>query len=247
MAPVERDRRLLVLGAREAALGLLEAARRRRLTVIAADADASAPGFQLADRRALIAADDEPAIHRLAEAERIDAVLAGEDAAVGIAARVARRCALPHPLDPDSVARATSKLRQRELLAELGIPHVPWRLAAYRVEDLGEGPELTIHGFSIAAAFHELTPRGPAAAAALAAAAVVALGIHTGPTRTTIRIAPEGLQVAHVVARLAPEAETPLLADLVVATALGEPVDAADLVPFAPAHGDSADPVEAAA
>ena len=75
MVPVELDcegrLRLLVLGAGRPQLGLLQAARRRGLLVIAVDRDPGAPGFQLAERRALISFEDEPAIHRLAE-RRLD-------------------------------------------------------------------------------------------------------------------------------------------------------------------------------
>ena len=103
--------RLLVLGAGPPQLGLLAAARRRNVFVIAVDRDPSAPGFQYADRRALISVEDEPAIERLAAAERIDGVIApGTDYAVAIAARVAERLGLAHPISPKSALLATSKL-----------------------------------------------------------------------------------------------------------------------------------------
>ena len=122
-AAERRRRRLLVLGAGAAQLGLLEAARALDLFTIAVDRDASAPGFPLADRRALISTEDEPAIERLAEAERVDGVIApGIDWPVAVAARVARKLALPHPLAPESAQLATSKLRQRERFAEAGVP-----------------------------------------------------------------------------------------------------------------------------
>jgi len=114
--------RLLVLGAGPAQLGVLAAARKRGLTLVAADRDPSAPGFRYADRRAIVSIEDEPAVERLARAEGVDGILApGTDHAVGIAARVAARLALPHPLTPDSAADAVSKRRQRERLAEAGI------------------------------------------------------------------------------------------------------------------------------
>ena len=72
-------KRLLVLGAGPPQLGLLAAARRRNVFVIAVDRDPSAPGFQYADRRALISVEDEPAIERLAAAERIDGIIAPGD------------------------------------------------------------------------------------------------------------------------------------------------------------------------
>jgi biotin carboxylase len=114
--------RLLVLGAGPAQLGVLAAARKRGLTLVAADRDPSAPGFRYADRRAIVSIEDEPAVERLARAEGVDGIVApGTDHAVGIAARVAARLALPHPLTPDSAADAVSKRRQRERLAEAGI------------------------------------------------------------------------------------------------------------------------------
>jgi biotin carboxylase len=114
--------RLLVLGAGPAQLGVLAAARARGLTVIAADRDPSAPGFRYADRRAIVSIEDEPAIERLARAEQIDGVIApGTDHAVVLAARIASRLALPHPITPETASLAVSKLKQRERLAEAGV------------------------------------------------------------------------------------------------------------------------------
>jgi biotin carboxylase len=117
-------KRLLVLGAGAGQLGLLEAARARDLYVVAADRDPSAPGFRFADRRAIISVEDEPQLDRLATAERVDGIIApGIDWPVAIAARIAERLALPHPIDPATAVLATSKLRQRERFAEAGVPH----------------------------------------------------------------------------------------------------------------------------
>ena len=127
--PADRRRRLLVLGAGAAQLGLLEAARALDLFTIAVDRDPGAPGFALADRRALISTEDEPGIDRLAEAERVDGVIApGIDWPVAIAARVARRLALPHPLSPATAVLATSKVRQRERFAEAAVPQPEMRV-----------------------------------------------------------------------------------------------------------------------
>ncbi len=120
----EGGKRLLVLGAGPGQLGLLEAARLRGLHVIAVDRNPAAPGFRFADRRAIVSVEDETSIDRLAAAERVDGVIApGTDFPVAIAARVADRLALPHPLDPASAQLAVSKLRQRERFAEAGVPH----------------------------------------------------------------------------------------------------------------------------
>ena len=129
--PAEGRRRLLVLGAGAAQLGLLAAARDRELYVIAVDRDPAAPGFRYTDRRAIISAEDEPGIDRLAAAERIDGIIApGIDFPVAIAARVAERLALPHPIRAETAVLATSKLRQRERFAEAGVPRARFELCA---------------------------------------------------------------------------------------------------------------------
>jgi biotin carboxylase len=120
----ERDReRLLVVGAGPAQLGLLAAARKRELFVIAVDRDPAAPGFRYADRRAIVSTEDEPGIERLARAERVDGIVSpGIDWPVGIAARVAERLGLPHPVTPEAAVLSTSKLRQRARFEEAGVP-----------------------------------------------------------------------------------------------------------------------------
>jgi biotin carboxylase len=119
----QHRQRLLVLGAGPAQLGLLAAAREQGLFVIAADRDPRAPGFQYADRRAVVSAEDEVGIERLAEAERVDGVIApGIDWPVAIAARVAERQGLPHPISAATATLATSKLRQRVRFTEAGVP-----------------------------------------------------------------------------------------------------------------------------
>jgi len=129
------DKRLLVLGAGPAQLGLLETAHERGLHVIAVDRDPHAPGFRFADRRAIVSVEDEPAIDRLATAERVDGVVApGIDFPVAIAARIAARLGIRHPLDPPTAQVATSKLRQRERFAEAGVPHARYRVCASLAE-----------------------------------------------------------------------------------------------------------------
>ncbi|HYZ20441.1 MAG TPA: hypothetical protein VE615_12915 [Gaiellaceae bacterium] len=198
-------KRLLVLGAGPAQLGLLQAARGRGLFVIALDRDPAAPGLQYADRRAIISTEDERGIERLAEAERVDGIIApGIDWPVAIAARVAEKLRLPHPLDPATAGLATSKLRQRERLAEGGVPQPRWKLVGEPDDELGfpcvvkapdrqgqkglslvrdaaelrgavaraiaesrggmalieelvDGPEVTVNAFSVRGEFHPLT------------------------------------------------------------------------------------------
>ncbi len=134
----DRGKRLLVLGAGAAQLGLLAAARRCGLYVIAVDRDPGAPGFGLADRRAILSTEDEPAIQRLAEAEAVDGLIApGIDWPVAIAARVAERLALPHPLDGATALLATSKVHQRQRLEQAGVPQPRWRLAGSFAPEVG--------------------------------------------------------------------------------------------------------------
>ncbi len=115
--------RLLVLGAGPAQIGLLRAARERDLFVIAVDRDPAAAGFAYADKRAIVSTEDEPGIDRLAQAEHVDGIVSpGADWPVGVAARVAERLGLPHPIDGATAILATTKSRQRERFAEAGVP-----------------------------------------------------------------------------------------------------------------------------
>jgi biotin carboxylase len=266
--------RLLVLGAGPAQLGLLEAARDHGMWIAAVDRDPSAPGFAYADRRCILSTEDEPAIERLVGALQIDGIISpGTDWPVGVAARVAERAGLPHPVSPATAVRATNKLRQRERLAEAGVPQPRcWRVGGEEdppevsgpvvvkapdrqgqkglslvedpralpaaietargaargglalVEELVDGPEVTVVGFSVAGVFTPLvvtdritapppafgvalahvwpSDAADAAASAIAARAVAALGIDEGPSYTQLRIGPDGPMVIEVAARL---------------------------------------------
>lgn len=303
--PRARGARLLVLGAGPAQLGLLEAARRRGLWLAVVDRDTAAPGFRHADRRCILSTEDEQAIERLADALGIEGIVApGTDWPVAVAARIAARLGLAHPIDPQTAVLATNKIRQRERLAEAGIPQprsfivggedplpdvafpcvvkapdrqgqkgltlvrepaelgvaVDTARSAARsglalVEELVDGPEVTVVGFSVGGAFTPLTVTDrvvadpPAFGVALAhvwpshgggqspdvaGEAVSALGIENGPSYTQIRIGPAGPQVIEVAARLGGGHDAELvelatgvpLNDLAIDAALGLPVEA---------------------
>jgi biotin carboxylase len=252
---------------------LLEAARTRGLFTIAVDRDPAARGFTLADRRAIISTEDERGIERLAAAERVDGVIApGIDWPVGIAARVAAKLGIAHPLTPSIAGLAVSKARQRERFGEKGVPQPRWsvvsetvaglplpavvkapdrqgqrglsvvreeselpaaiaaaigasRSGSAVVEELVEGPEVTVNAFSIDGRFHPLTitdritaeppafgvalahlwpsqADGAERAAEVARRAVEAIGIENGPSYTQVRLGPDGPQVMEVAARL---------------------------------------------
>lgn len=269
-SPAARRARLLVLGAGPAQLGLLEAARERAdLDVIAVDRDPGAVGFALADKRAVVSTEDEAAVERLARAEAVDGIVSpGADWPVGVAARIAERLGLPHPIDAQTATLATTKARQRERLAAAGVaqprilgsdeaPSPPCvvkapdrqgqrgltlvrdgaelaaavaaavaesRTGSFLVEELVDGPELTVNAFSVDGRFvtltvtDRLTAEPPAFGVALAhvwpsehdvaavaeaaAQAVEALGIRNGPSYTQVRLGPDGPRVIEVAARL---------------------------------------------
>ena len=273
--------------------------------MIAVDRDPQAVGLALAEERAVLSSEDEEAVDRLARAREVDgSVSPGADWPVGIAARVAERIGLPHPITARTGSVATSKARQREAFAAAGVPHargldpqdasIPLpvvvkapdrqgqrgltlvrsreeldaalaaavaesRSGAVLVEEHVEGPEVTVNAFSVDGRFVPLTvtdrltadppafgvalahvwPSAHAAAevAAVAGAAVEAVGIRDGPSYTQVRIGSRGPIVMEVAARLGGGHDAELCAAatgvdlnaLAVSAALGEAVPEADL------------------
>ena len=233
------------------------------------DRDPTAAGFAFADKRAVVSSEDEVAVERLARAMGVDGIISpGADWPVGVAARVADRLGLAHPIDVEAASLATVKTRQRERLVAAGVaqprvfgpneePPVPCvvkaadrqgqrgltlvrerrelaaalataaeesRTGSVLVEELVDGPEVTVNAISIDGRFvpltvtDRLTADSPAfgvalahtwpsvhdveSAARAAASAAEALGISNGPTYTQIRIEPDGPRVIELAARL---------------------------------------------
>jgi biotin carboxylase len=222
-----------------------------------------------------VSSEDLAGVADVARRHAADGLIApGTDWPVGVAARVAERAGLRHPISPQTAVLATNKLRQRERLAEAGVaqprhwvvggeddpPHVDGpvvvkapdrqgqkgltlvedpaelpeaieraRSAARNglalVEELVDGPEVTVVGFSAGGTFTALAltdrvvAEQPAFGVALAhvwpsevsdthrvsdtrSEALAALGIANGPSYTQLRIGPDGPQVIEVAARL---------------------------------------------
>jgi len=277
--PADARRRLLVLGAGPAQLGLLRAARGRGLFVVVCDHDEAAIGLGFADRHAVVSTEDEEAVAEVAREEEVGGLIApGIDWPVLVAARVAESLGRPHPLAPDVAALTVSKLAQRRRYDEAGVPQPRWRavgdpqgsnrllqgelalpvvvkpsdrqgqlavsvvssvdelgpaveaaVAASRaggalIEELVDGPEVTVNAFSSGGEFQpltvtdRLTAEPPAFGVALAhvwpseeaveeavetaRAAAEALGVREGPTYTQIRMGPDGPRVMELAARL---------------------------------------------
>jgi biotin carboxylase len=232
-----------------------------------ADRDPAAPGFRFADRRCIVSTEDEPALERLAAALDLDGIVSpGTDWPVAVAARIAEKLGLPHPVSGKTAVLATSKLRQRERLAAAGVAQPRWqmvtdgaveieppcvvkapdrqgqkgltlvrtraelapavataraasRTGAVLVEELVDGPEVTVIGFDGRSLLvtDRLTAQPPAFGVALAHVwpsraegrtldvaerAVAALAIERGPTYTQLRVGADGPQVVEVAARL---------------------------------------------
>ena len=215
--------RLLVLGAR--GTGLLAAARARGLFVIAVDPDASAPGFRLAQRRAILPLDDEPSLERLVEAGHVDGVVGTDSPTTAVAARIASRFGLRHPLSPEAAVLVSSPVRRRLMLAEARIPQTRWavlrgdaeatfpcvvgphdRKGRRLAEEAAGGAEVTVTALSRAGTFEPLL--GSGAPAEVARRAAQALGIREGLTSTRLRLGVDGPRVASLQAHVgAREAE----------------------------------------
>ncbi len=141
--PGGTGRSLLVLGAGSAQLGLIEAASVRGIWTAVCDRDPGAPGFAFAGRRCIVSIEDEPALERLASALPLDGLIApGTDRPVAVAARIAEKLGLPHPISAATAMLATNKLRRRETLAAAGVPQPRWQVVSD--EDAGIGLALPV-------------------------------------------------------------------------------------------------------
>jgi biotin carboxylase len=141
--------RLVVLGAGPAQLGALRAARALGVTTIACDraADALALRLGLADLHEAVSTFDIDGIERVARAHGADGLIApGTDGPVRVAAEVAARLGLAHPLAPAVAVAATDKRAQRTAFAAHGVPQpalldpdAPWTRPVVVKPSLAQG------------------------------------------------------------------------------------------------------------
>jgi len=141
---------------------------------------------------------------------------------------------------------------QAELQPAIAAAREASRSGHVLVEELVDGPEITVNAFWVGGEFHPLTVtdrltaeppafgvalahvwRASAEPVALARAAAEALGVADGPTYTQIRVGPEGPQVIEVAARLGGGHDAELceaalgvdLNGLALSAALGEAIE----------------------
>jgi biotin carboxylase len=118
-------RRLVVLGAGPAQLGALRAARQTGVQTIACDraSDALALRLGLVNAHEPVSTFDVDGVERVARECGADGLIApGTDGPVRVAAEVAARLGLPHPLSPAVAVVATDKRLQRARFARAGVP-----------------------------------------------------------------------------------------------------------------------------
>jgi biotin carboxylase len=127
-------------------------------------------------------------------------VAPGIDWPVVVAARIAARLRLPHPISPAAAQLATSKLRQRERFAQCGVPQPRWQVVTGRDDDPGLGFPCVVkapdrqgqRGLSLVRSPEEL---GPAIAAALEASrsrVCLVEELVDGPEATVVAWSVEG-------------------------------------------------------
>jgi biotin carboxylase len=117
--------RLVVLGAGPAQLGALRAARRAGVRTIVCDRAADALGLRLglADAVERVSTFDVDGVERVAREHAADGLISpGTDGPVRVAAEVAERLGLPHPLSLAVAVASTDKRAQRAAFAEAGVP-----------------------------------------------------------------------------------------------------------------------------
>ena len=112
--------RILIIGAGEMQLPIIQKANKNSIYTIVVDMDPSAPGLLIANKTALISTIDYDNILLLAREENINGILTTSDFPVNIVARVAHELSLP-AMSINVAKICTDKYLQRSFLKENNI------------------------------------------------------------------------------------------------------------------------------
>jgi len=112
---------ILILGASEIHLPIIQECQRLGHRALVADFDPQAPGLQIADVPLVLSTNDVDAILAVARSYSIDGILTTSDYPVRTVARVCRELGL-HGLSEAAASTCTDKFLQRTLLRSCGLP-----------------------------------------------------------------------------------------------------------------------------
>lgn len=115
----ERNK-ILILGAGEMQVPIIETAKQLGLYTIVVDMAADAPGMAIADEPILISTMDKEAIYSYCITHPVDGICTTSDAPVNVVAYVARRLNLP-AMTEQTAKLCTNKYLQRQCFAEHGV------------------------------------------------------------------------------------------------------------------------------
>jgi biotin carboxylase len=118
---------VLILGAGEIQVPVIQKAKDLGLYTIVADFDPNAPGFDFADEKAVVSTIDLEKVNDLAKEKNISGILTTSDYPVNIVAKVAENLGLK-AMSPSVAELCTNKYLQRAFFAENGIKTPKFRL-----------------------------------------------------------------------------------------------------------------------
>ena len=127
-------KKLLILGAGEMQVPVIEKAKDMGLFTIVADYDPMAPGMALADKQITVSTNDYEALIAIATAEKIDGCITTSDFPVNCVAKISEKLNLK-AMTPKVAKICTNKFLQRELFQKNNI-RVPLFALCNNINDL---------------------------------------------------------------------------------------------------------------
>lgn len=131
-------KQILILGAGEMQVPVIQKAKESGVYTIVADFDANAPGFRFADEKALVSTTDLEKILKLARKKKIDGILTTSDYPVNSVAKVAEKLNLK-AMSAKVAELCTNKYLQRKFFKTNGIKTPAFRL----IKDINELKQIT--------------------------------------------------------------------------------------------------------